>query len=82
MTRPRLVKPDGANTRMHLPSRSGYMGFRVIGFLKLASGLLALVLGLVFVRFVSRDPASPSTRGAPTWASIRITTLSIASSRR
>ena len=41
---------------MHLPSRSGYMGFRVIGFLKLASGLIALVLGLVFVRFVSRHP--------------------------
>jgi uncharacterized membrane protein (DUF2068 family) len=42
--------------RMRLPSREGYLGFRVIGFLKLASGLLAVILGLAFVRFVRHDP--------------------------
>jgi uncharacterized membrane protein (DUF2068 family) len=47
---------------MHLPSRSGYMGFRVIGFLKLASGAIALVLGFVFVRWVSRDPGQSIER--------------------
>jgi uncharacterized membrane protein (DUF2068 family) len=47
---------------MQLPSRSGYLGFRVIGFLKLASGLLAVVLGLVFVRFVSRNPGESIER--------------------
>ena len=47
---------------MHLPSRSGYMGFRVIGFLKLTSGLIAVVLGFVFVRWVSRDPGQSIER--------------------
>jgi uncharacterized membrane protein (DUF2068 family) len=47
---------------MHLPSRSGYFGFRVIGFLKLASGLLALILGLYFVRFVTHDPGQAIER--------------------
>ena len=47
---------------MHLPSRSGYLGFRVIGFLKLASGLLAVVLGMVFVRFINHDPAGAIER--------------------
>jgi uncharacterized membrane protein (DUF2068 family) len=42
---------------MHLPSRSGYLGFRVIGIYKLVTGVLALFAGLAFVRFVSRDPA-------------------------
>jgi uncharacterized membrane protein (DUF2068 family) len=42
---------------MHLPSRSGYLGFRVIGIYKLVTGVLALIAGLAFVRFVSRDPA-------------------------
>jgi uncharacterized membrane protein (DUF2068 family) len=42
---------------MHLPSRSGYFGFRVIGIYKLVTGVLALIAGLAFVRFVSRDPA-------------------------
>jgi uncharacterized membrane protein (DUF2068 family) len=41
---------------MPLPSRSGYFGFRVIGFLKVASGLFALVLGVAFARFVNHDP--------------------------
>jgi uncharacterized membrane protein (DUF2068 family) len=51
-----MVNPAGEKTFMHLPSRSGYFGFRLIGFLKLTSGLLALVLGLAFVRFVKHDP--------------------------
>ncbi len=38
------------------------MGFRVIGFLKLASGLIAVVFGLVFVRWVSRDPGQSIER--------------------
>ena len=42
---------------MRLPSRTGYFGFRVIGFLKVGSGLLALVLGMAFVRFLNHDPA-------------------------
>jgi uncharacterized membrane protein (DUF2068 family) len=41
---------------MRLPSRSGYLGFRVIGVLKISSGLLALVLGIGFVRFIGHDP--------------------------
>lgn len=47
---------------MHLPSKSGYFGFRVIGFLKIASGLLALVLGVAFVRFLNHDPAQSIAR--------------------
>jgi uncharacterized membrane protein (DUF2068 family) len=47
---------------MRLPSRSGYFGFRVIGFLKVASGLLALVLGMAFVRFVNHDPGQSIER--------------------
>ncbi len=41
---------------MRLPSRSGYFGFRLIGCYKLASGLLAVILGMAFVRFVRHDP--------------------------
>ena len=47
---------------MHLPSRTGYFGFRVIGFLKLASGCLALVLGLAFVRFLNHNPGESVER--------------------
>jgi uncharacterized membrane protein (DUF2068 family) len=42
---------------MRLPSRSGYLGFRVIGIYKLVTGVLALIAGLAFVRFMGRDPA-------------------------
>ena len=65
---------------MRLPSRSGYFGFRVIGFLKVASGLLALVLGMAFVRFVNHDPGQSIERWMPTSASIRTTTSLIESS--
>jgi uncharacterized membrane protein (DUF2068 family) len=41
---------------MRLPSRSGYLGFRVIGFLKLLSGLVALIMGMGFVHFIGHDP--------------------------
>jgi len=47
---------------MRLPSRQGYLGFRVLGFLKLLSGLLAVVLGLVFVRFIKHDPGQSIER--------------------
>ncbi len=53
---------DGAKTRMHLPSRTGYFGFRVLGFLKFASGLLAVVFGLAFVRFMNHDPGTSVER--------------------
>jgi uncharacterized membrane protein (DUF2068 family) len=49
---------------MRLPSRQGYFGFRVIGFLKLASGLLAVILGMVFVRFVHHDPGRTIERAS------------------
>jgi uncharacterized membrane protein (DUF2068 family) len=49
---------------MRLPSRSGYLGFRVIGFLKLASGLLAVILGMAFVHFVRHDPGQSVERFA------------------
>jgi uncharacterized membrane protein (DUF2068 family) len=52
---------------MHLPSRSGYLGFRVIGFLKVASGLLAVVLGLVIVRFIRHDPGQSIERWSAHW---------------
>jgi uncharacterized membrane protein (DUF2068 family) len=42
---------------MGLPSKSGYFGFRVIGIYKLVTGVLALIAGVAFVRFVNRDPA-------------------------
>jgi uncharacterized membrane protein (DUF2068 family) len=45
-----------------LPKRAGYFGFRVLGFLKLASGLLAVVMGLAFVRFVHHDPGETIER--------------------
>jgi uncharacterized membrane protein (DUF2068 family) len=45
-----------------LPKREGYFGFRLIGFLKLASGLLAVVMGLAFVRFVQHDPGETIER--------------------
>jgi uncharacterized membrane protein (DUF2068 family) len=45
-----------------LPKREGYFGFRLIGFLKLTSGLLAVVLGLAFVRFVRHDPGETIER--------------------
>lgn len=41
---------------MSPPSRSRYLGFRLIGCLKLASGLLALILGIGFMQFVGHDP--------------------------
>ncbi len=47
---------------MHLPSRTGYLGFRVIGFLKLASGCLAVIGGLAFVRFMNHDPGASLER--------------------
>jgi uncharacterized membrane protein (DUF2068 family) len=47
---------------MHIPSRTGYFGFRVIGIYKLVTGVLALIAGLAFVRFVSRDPAQSVTQ--------------------
>src|SRR5262245_31947656 len=42
---------------MGLPSKSGYFGFRLIGIYKLVTGVLALIAGVAFVRFVNRDPA-------------------------
>jgi len=36
---------------------SGYIGFRVIGVLKLLSGTAALVLGIGILRVVAHDPA-------------------------
>jgi uncharacterized membrane protein (DUF2068 family) len=47
---------------MRLPSRSGYFGFRVIGCVKLASGLIAVVLGMAFVRFVNHNPGQSIER--------------------
>jgi uncharacterized membrane protein (DUF2068 family) len=47
---------------MRLPSKSGYLGFRVIGFLKFISGLIAVILGMLFVRFVSHDPGESIER--------------------
>jgi uncharacterized membrane protein (DUF2068 family) len=51
-----MVNADRPRPRMRLPAREGYFGFRVLGFLKLASGLLAVIMGIVFVRFVTHDP--------------------------
>ena len=42
---------------VHLPSKQGYLGFRVIGIYKLVTGVLALIAGVAFVRFVKGDPA-------------------------
>ncbi len=41
---------------MRLPSRSGYLGFRLIGVLKILSGLVALILGIGFAQFIGHDP--------------------------
>jgi uncharacterized membrane protein (DUF2068 family) len=38
-------------------SNSGYYGFKVIGTLKLLSGLIALAVGIGTVRFLDHDPA-------------------------
>jgi uncharacterized membrane protein (DUF2068 family) len=42
-----------------MPARSspGYVGFKVIGALKLLSGLLAVVVGVSATRFLDHDPA-------------------------
>jgi uncharacterized membrane protein (DUF2068 family) len=42
---------------MRLPSRSGYLGFRVIGVYKLVTGVLAVIAGLALMKFMGRDPA-------------------------
>ena len=41
---------------MPAPPSSGYYGFKVIGTLKLLSGLLALAVGIGAVRFLDHDP--------------------------
>jgi uncharacterized membrane protein (DUF2068 family) len=41
---------------MPQPRRSGYYGFKVIGALKLVSGLIAVVAGIGAVRFLAHDP--------------------------
>ena len=41
---------------MAQPRRSGYYGFKVIGVLKLVSGLVAVVAGFGAVRFLAHDP--------------------------
>ena len=41
---------------MHASLRTGYYGFKVIGALKLLSGLIALAMGLGTVRFLAHDP--------------------------
>jgi uncharacterized membrane protein (DUF2068 family) len=42
--------------RMPARSSSGYYGFKVIGTLKLLSGLIALAVGIGAVRFLDHDP--------------------------
>jgi uncharacterized membrane protein (DUF2068 family) len=41
---------------MHAYLRSGYYGFKVIGVLKLLSGLIALAVGMGSARFLAQDP--------------------------
>jgi uncharacterized membrane protein (DUF2068 family) len=49
-----------------MPARSspGYLGFKVIGTLKLVSGLIALVAGLGATRFLAHDPGPKLERVA------------------
>ena len=41
---------------MNASLRTGYYGFKVIGALKLLSGLIALAVGMGTVRFLAHDP--------------------------
>ena len=52
------MRANSERMLMRLPSQSGYFGFRVIGFFKLATGLLAVVMGFAFVRFVQPRPGA------------------------
>jgi uncharacterized membrane protein (DUF2068 family) len=47
---------------MRLPSKSGYFGFRVLGFFKLLTGLIAVIMGIAFARFVHHDPGQSIER--------------------
>ena len=47
---------------MPQPRRSGYYGFKVIGALKLVSGLIAVVAGIGAVRFLAHDPGAKLER--------------------
>jgi uncharacterized membrane protein (DUF2068 family) len=47
---------------MAQPRRSGYYGFKVIGALKLLSGLIAVVAGIGAVRFLAHDPGAKLER--------------------
>ena len=46
---------------------SGYIGFRVIGVLKLLSGAAALFLGIGILRVFQHDPRPPWNESSLTW---------------
>jgi uncharacterized membrane protein (DUF2068 family) len=57
-----MVKGHLRRMPVRFPSKQGYFGFRVIGMLKFASGLVAVVMGILFTRFVHHDPGQTIER--------------------
>ncbi len=47
---------------MKNPAKPGYLGFEVIGILKLVSGVMALAVGIGVFRFLGHDPGPAAER--------------------